>query len=516
MWVALVPLLVWLARPRTSTLQAILGLGVVGAFYHLYLLTPFLSLAWWGWGTTTRQGLQAYFSYQTLFLGVTLSLIALWGGIVMALVGLLMRRHLGGSWLCLWWVPAVWVVGLEYAGHASVFGFSWGLLGNRLHQAMVLRQLASLTGVYGLSFLILLANTAIALVIGRLLLVVETASPRPSAKACVTALWRDRLVRRVCAIMGSVFIASFGYGLAAIQHSSAASATLRVALLQGGAKAPSPLTFSDEGLDRAAAKLLHQIADDPVDWIVLPETIWLKTLRLDGTATPWDRACVSPEAMHAILAPSLTHPNRVVVFGIDAVKQRRMYNATVFWTPQGLAGTYFKRRLVPFSEYAPALIGRFAPQNRLHGPRFSYSQGRGSQLVRINDHVIGSFICQEVLLPGLIRESVRDGAQLLVSAGNDRVFLSPIVASEHANLAKLRAVEHRRFLLRAMKGGVTAIIDPLGRELATAPLDAESAVRGTVELRSERTVYTRFGDWVVWCCGLVVLVGLFRPKTRGP
>ena len=106
MWVAFVPILVWLGDPATSRSQAFNGLVLVGTAYHFAIVAPFLSLGWWGWGMTTIGELRNYFSYQRLFLAVLLVGVAVWGGLVLALVGRLMRRHVTNPLASLWVIPS--------------------------------------------------------------------------------------------------------------------------------------------------------------------------------------------------------------------------------------------------------------------------------------------------------------------------------------------------------------------------------------------------------------------------
>ena len=174
-----------------------------------------------------------------------------------------------------------------------------------------------------------------------------------------------------------------------------------------------------------------------------------------------------------------------------------------FWTTQGLTGTYFKRSLVPFAEFTPRGLGWLSPRNRLHGGGFTYSPGAGPALVTFHKIPIGSFICQEVMFADPIRQSVRAGAQLLVSAGNDGVFLNPAVAKTLHAMAVLRAVEHRRYVLRAMKTGISAVIDPLGRSVALAPEGVRTTISATVSPQSGLSFYDQFGNWLVWLCGIL-------------
>lgn len=497
-WLAFVPFFVWLGEPPLTRRSAITGSLLVGALWYASLLAPLFSIGWWGWGRTTVEGHWAYASYQQLFMAGLVGMVSLCGGCWLAVGGLLVRPHLMKPLTALWLVPCTGVL-VEYLGHLLVFGFTWGLIGNRLHGHETLRQVASLTGVYGLSFLVFLGNTLIAswLIYWR--------SRRLTSPQVASSL--SSLV--VATLLGvALFSASVLYGHRVMQTSESPGPVLRATLVQGALPEYGEEDFTPEGLDRLYSGSIVQGLSEATDLLVLPETVWLRTLALDKTTSPWATQRVSPVELGHVLAGYLESRPTLVIFGIDTLSGSRLYNATTFWTAEGLVGLYRKRRLVPFSEYRPAVLGRWAPQNLIHGPGFAYARGRGSQLVRAQGLVFGAFICQEVLFPSLVRETVRDGAQLLVTTGNDGVFSSPIVAHEQANLAQLRAIEHGRYLLRCMKTGVSAIIDPSGRVLGSGPFGDRAIVRGTVHPSAQMTAYTRFGDWIVWVSALAVGLSL--------
>lgn len=504
-WVAFVPILVWLSNPEVSTRQAFNGLVLVGTAYHFAIVMPFLSLGWWGWGMTTVGELRGYFSYQRIFLAVLLAGVAVWGGIVLAFVGRLMRPHLTKPFACLVVVPSLWVLILEYLGHRTVFGFGWGLLGNRLHGSEILRQAAGVVGVYGLTFLILMVNALLAS------WVIAWRRRRSSSGL----QWISGALIQSTAILLFVMIGMVGYGRAALRAPRLGTAPIRVALLQGARAEYAEEDFTSDGLDRLYSPMIEQAVAKGTDLLVLPETVWLRTLQLDDTTAPGARHLMPTSRLRGLLSQKLRGSRTLLALGIDAVSDGRLYNTTTLWTAEQLVGVYRKRRLVPFSEYRPALLGWLAPQNRIHGPQFTFTPGRGPQLIRTPQLILGPFICQEVMFPDLVRQSVRAGAELLVTTGNDGVFTSPMIAWEQAHLAQLRAVENGRYLLRGMKTGVSAVIDPQGRVLASAPVGAKAIVSGQAYPLSRLTWYTRYGDWIVAAAALIVLASLFLRARTG-
>ena len=127
----------------------------------------------------------------------------------------------------------------------------------------------------------------------------------------------------------------------------------------------------------------------------------------------------------------------------------------------------------------------------------------------------GAFICQEAQFPFIARQSAREGAQLLVSTGNDSIFRNPAVASGHHVAAMFRAIETHRPLVRAMKTGISSIMDPHGRVVAQADLGQHTVLVAAVVPSDERTLYTQWGDWIVgMAAALIALVGIGRVSRR--
>ncbi len=500
-WIALAPFFAWLCDSSLDPNKRFKGVLFLGWAYHFSYLTPFLSLGWWGWGAADTQSISRYFAYSRLFMAVLIAGISVWGALVVWWLSLLFARFLKKPLIAVWAVASVWVFLLEYIGHRTVFGFSWGLIGNRLHGCENLRQLASITGVYGLSFIVVAVNTAIAGWIALWWAKIQgntghLAFKRASATAAT-------------AIAAAMLAACWLYGhLLLAKEELPKAESLNVALLQGSRPDYALEDFTGDGLDRIYAGLLDEALSRPTQLVVMPETVWLRTLQLDAKNTASVTPPVSAAEMTALINRHLQARKAVIVFGIDAVEQDRFYNVTSFWDKTGLLGVYRKRRLVPFAEYRPAFLGLFAPVNAIHGKQFAFNPGAGAQLVQARGVVFGSFICQEVLFPDLARQSVKSGAQVLVTTGNDSVFASPAVAWEQSNLAVLRSVETGRYLLRAMKSGISAIIDSKGRVLAQASINARTSLYGQVHPQSRLTFYTRHGDWLAKVCGIGVLLAL--------
>jgi apolipoprotein N-acyltransferase len=520
-WVAFIPLITWLLYPSRSGRAAFGGAWLAGMVYYVGISLCFLSLDWWGWGALDAQNALWFQLRQRLFIGGVVLALSLWGSLFWGVWAWLIRRHARTPWAMVLLAPSLWVLLVEYLPYQAVSGMSWGQLGYRLHDALLIRQTASLAGMHGLGFLILLVNAGL----GAWWLAARGVAP---TSVIHQAGWRRIAAHARCALsapgLGSALVtcsvvlaASVVYGFLSVRFvDQQPNPALSVAVLQGNQLTYQPEDFSLDHIDRVHGTMIDQALAVPTDVVVLPETVWMKTLRLDESRNPWvaESLMVSRDALGSTMARKLAQSDGAIIHGIDTMRAGQVYNAIAFWNAQELLGVYFKRRLVPFSEFRPKRLGWLSPQNQLHGTGFEYSPGQTLGLVRVREIPIGSAICHEVMFPQLLRQSVLGGAQLLINAGNDGIFKSPVVAQELMVMAKLRAVESRRYMLRSMKTGISAIIDPWGRVVAQVPVNAQALIRGEVQPIGALSVYDRWGEWVLWMAGCLALIGLLAGKRR--
>lgn len=504
LWVALVPLLLFLRGPL-SRWRAFAGGWIAGAVYYLVLLYPFTTLIWWGWAQTPAQ-YEAAIRQQETFLSIWHPLTSawcgcLWGAWSVALTGLSRSSRVR---VCL--APALWVLG-EHLTSASFFDYTWGRLGYGLHSYTVLRQLAAFTGMAGLSALVVMVNAWLA----------------HGAGVAWTALRLRRFEvgtgSREALLATGVLIAVFGaWGVAASYDRHAefdeAGSKLSVAALQAGQRVYAREEFARGALDWSYTPLLDDALAKGARLVLLPESVWLAKLELDATPIPSTLSRhVRREEVQAFLGPRLTPHSAVALVGFDVAEQGHLYNSIVAWNGSGMVGEYHKRRLTPFAEYAPGIWQWLAPEGRL-----VYTAGSGSQLLDVAGVPVGGFICQEAHFPRMIRESVRDGAQLLVSNGNDGIFRDARVALAHHVAAQFRSIETHRSLVRAMKTGISSIIDPHGHALQLSVMDRPAVLLGEVRASKFMTFYVRWGEWLVGLAlaGVLALAGTRLARRRAP
>jgi apolipoprotein N-acyltransferase len=184
-----------------------------------------------------------------------------------------------------------------------------------------------------------------------------------------------------------------------------------------------------------------------------------------------------------------------------------------------VAGRYDKIDLVPFGEFVPPL---FSFVNRISHETGDFVSGHNIAVLQAAGSRLGVFICYESAFPDLVRQFPARGANVLVNLSNDAYFGHSKAHDQHLLIARMRAVENRRFLIRSTNDGITAVIDPAGRIMRRLPSYEQVAAAIRFGLVETTTFYSRHGDWFAWSC-LVVALGLaarewipgrFRRRSR--
>jgi len=249
------------------------------------------------------------------------------------------------------------------------------------------------------------------------------------------------------------------------------------------------------------------LANHKIDLLIWPETAYVRGLR---RPLPIDAQFIRA----GIEVPLL--------FGGTSVwqnnGQRTKANSVFLADKAGkIEQVYDKRLLIPFAEYTPftQLLKPYKEQlNALfpHGQNF-YSKGN-QQAIQLGSTTISTPICYEIIHPDFIRKQVnRIRPQLIVTLANDAWFGDTQEPWIHLSLARLRAIEHRLWLVRATNSGISAIVDPAGNITSRTGLHTQENLLGTVYPQHSITFYARYGNWVGWLAFLLTLHGFYRLLT---
>jgi len=393
--------------------------------------------------------------------------------------------------------PFLWVTFEFVRTRLPEISFPWGLLGYPASANVALLQLTTITGIYGLSFLVATVNALLAwcdasaatpasrriAILGAtvaVILVAMFAGPRFVPQAVPNHYARAVQVNFPEALeYPAQWFRIHSADLNEIEQLSLAPDTRQPDLLIWP-EAPAPFSFQDAQYVKIAASIAkrfgHPFLSGSVEWRTVP-----------GPS--------NPKTMH-LLVP---------------------YNSAVLLDAQGNdVFTYDKIHLVPFGEYEPfPLIHRVVKS--VSSEVGGFQKGAKYAVAHLpNGTSLSTFICYEAIYPGEIRHFAANGAQLLVNISNDGWFGHSAAAEQHLRIARVRAVENRRWLLRVTNNGITASVDPYGRIYTPLPTDVRAAVDLPYDFRTDETPYTRFGDWFAWLCVLIsaiLLASTFRKGT---
>jgi len=492
-WFSLVPLLTALLKCDGTRRAAALG-SVSGLSFGLVVLAPLRSgHLWTGWAAIPLEMLDAAQARHAWFLVVlwlvgSLLMAAFWAAFATFFRLVTSRR----CSLAIVVGPCLWVLVPEYLRSLALGGFHWALLGNAAAAVPQIRQLAAVGGVWLISALVIAVNVAFA---------VYVASPK------------KRRPWVVCIAVAALVAVALLWGQWRLRSPARTEPSVGVVALQHGAAENASTASLTTGLDRtilAEVNTTIERLDGRFRLLVLPESVTLGTLSLDSTVSSGRPLGLqhSAGAWESTFEKLIGGRDMALILGTDTVEKGQVYNSMVAFTSRGISGWYHKRRLVPFAERTPRLWPG-SPRGGLQ-----YSSGNDPRPISVSGLDLGVLICQEVLFPSLVRESVRAGATILVSGGNDGVFANHAVAEVNARAAQLRAVESGRYLVRAMKTGITAVIDPAGVEVARSESDGPTVILAKVEPLEDSTPYTRFGDWVVLVAAAGVMAAWLVARRR--
>jgi apolipoprotein N-acyltransferase len=207
-------------------------------------------------------------------------------------------------------------------------------------------------------------------------------------------------------------------------------------------------------------------------------------------------------AMMRTVATTAHAPMIVGMFGHDATGT---YNSGVVTAPDGNSlGRYDKIHLVPFGEYIP-YRNVFFFAHKLTQQIVDLQRGRDRKVFRTDGHTFGIFICYESVFADEVRLFALNGAQVFVNISDDGWYGDTSAPWQHLNMARMRAIENRRWIVRDTNNGVTTSIDPYGRITLSAPRHMQTALVARYGYNDQLTFYTRFGDLFAMLCGIITL-----------
>lgn len=478
-WVSLVPL--FIATRKTSPLTS-LKLGFITGFVF------FLGVIYWIVIAMTKYGgipMTIGIAVLILLSGYLAIYISLWTFILSAFT----LKQVQGQLSALKYVlaPFIWVT-LELIRSHFLTGFPWASLGYSQFKTLPVIQIADITGVYGISFIIVMVNAAIASFI-------ESIYEKDKRQFATRYM-----------IVTTLFIISFSiYGFWKIntfsklstQH-SALSTFLKVALIQGNIEQNMKWddSYQSEVFD-IHVNLTMQASRERPDLIVWPESATPFYFQADRNFGPR-------------MIEVAKNSGSFILFGTPGyeIKDNGIvsYNRAYLLSPEGdVAGKYDKIHLVPFGEYVPLRKLLFFIDKMVEGVG-DYQSGEEYTIIDMQKGKFGTLICFEVIFPDLVRRFVKNGADFLVNITNDGWYGKTAASSQHIAMVAFRAVENRVPVVRAANTGISGIIEPTGKITKETEIFTTAYVLGEINIGStQKTFYTIYGDIFAYICSVVTL-----------
>lgn len=469
-WICLVPVL-WAIREQRPGRAFCIGwlAGIVtnigGFYWAIGMFQQFAGAPW-----------------PLAFLG--LLLLAAANGILFAVwawATRLITRDTG--WRVAWVSPVVWT---------AVEKFWPQLFPNYLaasqYQIPHVTQIADLTGILGVSFIVVYCNSTL---------------------FAALEVWfiNRRIATRPLLVSAAVMATVLIYGqvrISSVDRQAAAAEKLTIGLIQTnrGAgdmqKQPGIPLREYQEMSRSLA------ASRPLDLIIWPESVLaIRLLSREGSlpgGTLGDTQ--TPTLFGAILQLGEGRP-------------ARPRNSALLADAAGrILGTYDKMVLVPFGEFIP--FGETFPALYSLAPfTGSFLSGESLEPLPLGKYLLSVNICYEDIFPGQVRSLMQGGGDgriphLLVNLTNDSWYGKSTEPIEHLALASFRSIEHRRALVRATNTGISAFVDPVGRIVARSGVWTRETLVDKAPMLQGRTVYGLLGDWLGWVCALLSLAGVSR------
>jgi apolipoprotein N-acyltransferase len=481
-WVCLVPLIVGVYREASPVRAFSLGLVAGLAFFTgtchwiAHVLQTYGGLGWIG-STVLFALLAVHLSlFYGLFAWAFARLSCLWPS------------------QCFWLAPGIWV-GTEYLRGHVLTGFPWCLLGYALVDYVDLAQTASLTGVYGLSFVAMAVNAQLAALL-----------VNPGKVA----------FRQLGLVTISVAALSFTFAMAR-QEPVQPRQTVRIV--------QTNIRPEQEWDLESKLNLINELArlSQPGSKPGLASDSQGLTRLILWPETPAPFYLNNDADFRRRMQEIATAADAYFLFGFVDFRQSASgsqqpdpYNSVGLLSPRAeLISQYDKIHLVPFGEYVP-YGSLFFFVDKISTEAGNFKQGTRVVVSPLGENrQLGAFVCYEAVVPDLIRQFANGGAQVLVNVTNDAWFGESAAPFQHLAMARMRAIENHRYLLRAANNGISAIIDPFGRVRKTIERNRRTVMESSFDFETKLTVYTKVGDVFAWVCLAIsgVSVGFCGRRT---
>jgi apolipoprotein N-acyltransferase len=498
-WVAFAPLILAVLRARPVGALEINGsVNLQAARPGQAFLLAYTSGVLWYAGT-------CYWIYNTMHehgglsvpvAALALFLFCLYLGLYHGLFGLLLGLAAGpgrDNRRALVAVPFLWVA-VELA-RTRVTGFPWDLLGTAQVDNISLSRITTLTGVYGVSFEILLVNVAVA---------AAFLVPRKKRATLLLASLAAAAVLQAGRLVDAPWV-PWNHTALLVQENIPVDENWTRDTFQRTLRELTDL--SEKAQAASSSSSSRSAATGAIGAAKTDLIVWPESPAPFFTTDPLFRNPVSEMARDA-RSWVVTGAIGNTPAGQNGSSASEVFNSAALVSPAGdWSARYDKVHLVPFGEYLPFpwLFGFAGGLTKEVG---EFKAGTSRAPLEAGNARLGVFICYESVFPDEVRQFANQGAQVFVNLSNDGWYGDSGAYAQHLNQTRMRAIENDRWILSATDTGVTASIDPYGRTVARLPRKERGVLVAPYALTSVTTFYTRHGDWFAYLCAIISAVAL--------
>ncbi len=456
-------------------------LGLIAGFSHFALLI------YWIPSVPAHYGNLSYPISFLIYIIFVFYLSLFWGFFSLVFS----KIHRSFPRLIFFLTPFLWI-SFEYILTHLLTGFPWELLGYSQFKNLALSQMASVTGVYGISGVIVLLQSMF--------------------------LYSIRYRRKAPFFITLAFVFFLhGLGFWALKKEPSKANSFKGSVIQGNVSSDiywHKISIEEvKSLFERHINLTNRAHAEGAQLIIWPEF-----------TVPLCFSCneVLYQDFKERLFQFVQEKDTSILLGTNEIvvtdSHTRYYNTALCLSPDLSITQYYKMHLVPFGEYTPYKKIFFFIEKMTHAIG-DITPGEKFSLHNFKNSKFGSPICYEIIFPNQVRKFVKKGSNFLVTITNDGWYGKSSAPYQHFSMAVLRAIENRRYLLRAATTGVSGIIDPFGRILSQTEMMTETYLTGEIVPSRKLTIYTKYGDFIPFFSltfsGLFLILTMIKRTHEG-
>ncbi len=472
-WFGLIPLLILIEK--APTFKVVVRLSLVSG------LTFFATSLYWLYYTSVI-GLIIVVAYCSLYFVFFSSVLKY-----------ILNKKKPSAFSSVFITASIWVV-CEFIRSYLFTGFGWNQLGYSQFQNLRLIQIADFSGVYGVTFLIVLINAFLKDIILSFKEIILYNKKAVINKAALGF---------ICLIM---ILAAYAYGDIKLNR-ELSQETIRISVIQGNITQHQKWeTFYRDMILQKYIRLSRMASIDKPNLIVWPETA------LPGYLEEYNLYKQVSDFVKDVNIPVLIGAPRLDSYN------NAYYNSAVLFSRQGkVLNVYDKIHLVPFGEYIPLknVFGFLLRYYEIAG----FAKGEIYTIFTLDDANFGVLICFEDAFESLVKTFVSRGADFMINITNDAWFYDSAEPRQHLSASVFRAIENRVSFVRAANTGISGFIDPYGRIIskvskAGRQVCVEGFATTDIPVVNRRSLYTRFGNLFAGLCFFFLLFYYLLPARR--